>query len=140
MADYSDKELRRMRGVVKTKDSPKGTLYIPSSTEIPSSLNWRLRGTLNITALSIVHPESFRSNAQNAIAFAHRNCPRVNRSDVFACVHLRLRAFASTVCDRARTCVQSRVHAYIRAQREVHLKSIVIDSRKSVLCTPSAPV
>ena len=53
----------------------------------------------------IVHPENLRSNAQNAIAFARRNCPRVNRSDrlrAFICVRLRLRAFASTVCDRVR--------------------------------------
>ena len=35
---------------------------------------------------------SVRSNAQNAIAFARRNRPRVNRSDEFACVYLRLRA------------------------------------------------
>ena len=45
----------------------------------------------------IVHPESFRSNAQNAIAFARRNCPCVNRSDrlrAFICVRLRFRAFA----------------------------------------------
>ena len=58
----------------------------------------------------IVHPESFRSNAQNAIAFARRNRPCVNCSDrlrAFICVCLRLRAFASIVCDRvrARTCV-----------------------------------
>ena len=48
----------------------------------------------------IVHPESFRSNAQNAIAFARRNRPRVDRNDEFAaficvCVHV----FASTVRD-----------------------------------------
>ena len=52
----------------------------------------------------IVHPESFRSNAQNAIAVARRNRPRVHHNDEFACVYLRLRA---CVCDRprARTCV-----------------------------------
>ena len=71
--------------------------------------------------MHIVHPESFRSNAQNAIAFARRNRPRVNRSvrlREFICVRLHLRAFASTVCDRvrARTCVQSHVRAC-----EVHL-------------------
>ena len=47
--------------------------------------------------LYTVHPESFRSNTLNAIAFARRNRPRVNRSGEFACVYLRLRAFASTV-------------------------------------------
>ena len=64
----------------------------------------------------IVHPESFRSNAQNAIVFARRNRPRVNWQRSFACVNLR--AFASTVCDRvhARTCVQSHLRAC-----EVHL-------------------
>ena len=45
---------------------------------------------------TIVHPESFRSNAQNAIAFACRNLPRVNRSGEFASVYLRLRALT---CD-----------------------------------------
>ena len=61
----------------------------------------------------IVHPESFRSNAQNAIAFARRNRPRVNRSGEFACVYLRLRAFASIVRDlaRARKCDCVRVRA-----------------------------
>ena len=43
------------------------------------------------TELRIVHPESFRSNAQNAIAFARRNRPRVNCSGEFACVCVRLR-------------------------------------------------
>ena len=47
----------------------------------------------------IVHPESFRSNTQIAIAFERRNRPRVNHNDEFACVYLRLRAFASTVRD-----------------------------------------
>ena len=50
--------------------------------------------------LHILHPENFRSNAQNAIAFVRRNRPRVNRSGEFACVYLH--AFASTVRDRAR--------------------------------------
>ena len=48
----------------------------------------------------IVHPESGRSNAQNAIAFSRRNLPRINCSGEFACVYFRL---------RARTCVQSYV-------------------------------
>ena len=63
----------------------------------------------------IVHPESFRSNTQNAIAFARRNRPRVKRNDAFACVYLRLRSFASTVRDRlrARTCVRTRIRTYI---------------------------
>ena len=52
----------------------------------------------------IVHPESFRSNAQNAIAFAGRNRPSVDRNDEFACVYLRLRVFA---------CVRTRARTYI---------------------------
>ena len=68
----------------------------------------------------LVHPESFRSNAQNANAFARsnaqnanafarRNRRRVERNNEFACVYLRwfacvrLRSFASTVRDRPRT-------------------------------------
>ena len=71
----------------------------------------------------IVHPESFRSNAQNAIAFARRNRPRVNRSDrlrAFICVCLCLRAFASTVCDQVRAIARTYVRSYLRAC-EVHL-------------------
>ena len=66
----------------------------------------------------IVHPESFSSNAQIAIAFARRNRPRVDRNDEFACVYLRSRA---CVCVRLRVlfvidrvCVRACVHAYIR--------------------------
>ena len=70
-----------------------------------------------ICKVHIVHPESFRSNAQNANAFACRNRPHVERNDEFACVYLRLRAcvrlhsFASTVRDqpRSRMCVRMRV-------------------------------
>ena len=54
--------------------------------------------------LYIVHPESFRSNAQNAIAFACRNRPHVNRSGEFACIYLHLRAFVCTyLCAIAHT-------------------------------------
>ena len=76
-----------------------------------------------------VHPESFRSNAQNAITFARRNHPRVNRSDrlrVFICVRLRLHAFVfACVCVHLRVlfaieCV--RVRACNRTY--VHVKSI----------------
>ena len=71
--------------------------------------------------MHVVHLESFRSNAQNANAFARRNCQRVERNDEFSCVYLcsfacvRLRSFASTVRDRprARMCVRTRAHTYI---------------------------
>ena len=59
----------------------------------------------------IVHPESFRSNAQNAIAFARKNRPRVNRSDrlrAFICVRLH-----AIECVRVRAC--NRACAYVRA-------------------------
>ena len=86
--------------------------------------------TLESQKRDIVHPESFRSNVQNAIAFAHKNRPRVNHSGEFACVYLHLRtfAFASTVRDQARvrTCVQLCV-------RELHLKCI-----KKITCARSA--
>ena len=69
-------------------------------------------------AVNIVHPESFRSNMQITNLFARRNRPRVNHNDEFVCVYLRSRtfAFASTVRDRprARTCVRSRICAYIQ--------------------------
>ena len=63
----------------------------------------------------IVYPESFRSNAQNANAFARRNRPRVERNDEFACVYLR-----SFACVRLRVlftidrvCVRMRALTYI---------------------------
>ena len=64
---------------------------------------------------SIVHPENFRSNTQNANAFARRNRPHVDRNDEFVCVYLRLHSFASIVRDRpcARTCVRPRARTYI---------------------------
>ena len=67
------------------------------------------------TCLPIVHPESFRSNAQNANAFARRNRPRIKRNSAFICVRVRLRSFASTVRDRPRalTCVRTRLRTYI---------------------------
>ena len=43
-------------------------------------------GGWRVWAAYIVHPESFRSNEQNAIAFARRNRPRVKRNDAFAFV------------------------------------------------------
>ena len=65
----------------------------------------------------IVHPESFRSNAQNANAFARRNRPRVDCNDEIACVYLRLRA---CVCVRLRVLfavdrvrVRTRARTYI---------------------------
>ena len=70
-----------------------------------------------MATLHIVHPESFRSNAQNTKAFARRNRLRVERNDEFACVYLRSRAFAcvrlcsfaSTVRDRPRACMCMRM-------------------------------
>lgn len=40
MADYSEKELRRMRGVFKTPDSPRGKLYPAHIDALPDSFNW----------------------------------------------------------------------------------------------------
>ena len=62
----------------------------------------------------IVHPESFRSNAQIVIAFARRNRPRVHHNDEFACVYLHSRAFASTVHDRLK--IKLRAYAYIHTR------------------------
>ena len=62
---------------------------------------------------NIVHPESFRSNVQNAIAFARRNRPRVERNDEFACVYLRSHAFACVRLRSSASTVRDRVRAYI---------------------------
>ena len=64
----------------------------------------------------IVHPESFRSNAQNANAFARRNRPRVDRNDEFACVYLRLRACVCEYCSRSTVCAYVRAHVRMRAR------------------------
>ena len=91
-------------------------IYLPAAEAAPGDL------------IAIVHPESFRSNTQIAIAFAHRNRPRVHRNDEFACVYLRSCAFVfafvceycsrSTACAYvrayARTCMRSRVRTYVR--------------------------
>ena len=72
----------------------------------------------------IVHPESFRSNAQNAITFARRNRPCVNRSDEFACV---LFAFPfACICDgpRARVCVRTHVRACVRAYVLIYVRDV----------------
>ena len=85
--------------------------------------------------IAIVHPESFRSNAQNAIAFAPRNRPCVNRSGEFACVYLRLRAFASTVCDRAsaRTCdcVRACDRTYVNSIFKAHQIKLHVHCQQS---------
>ena len=51
-------------------------------------------------------------NAQNAIAFARRNRPRVNRSGEFACIYLRLRVLFAIERMRAiaRTLTPFKVH------------------------------
>ena len=68
-------------------------------------------------ATAIVHHESFRSNVQNAIAFARRNRPCVNRNDEFACDYLRSRAFAFTFvceyCSRSTACARTHVRTCI---------------------------
>ena len=66
----------------------------------------------------IVHPESFRSNAQIAIAFARRNRPRVNRSDEFACVCICVR-LRSTAC----TCVRIYIYGYDKKFGGLYLHS-----------------
>ena len=71
------------------------------------------------TCERIVHPESFRSNAQNAIAFARRNRPRVKRNDEFACVYLRSRAFAFVFAFVCEYC--SRSTAYVRAHARTYV-------------------
>lgn len=51
MADYSDKELRALRGVFKSADSPRGQIYVPTLKDVPSSWNWWLEGTLSMQYL-----------------------------------------------------------------------------------------
>ena len=75
--------------------SLKRELHVFRLVVLPCLMNSKIK-------LHTVHPESFRSNAQIAIAFARRNRPRVDRNDEFECVYLRSRAFASTVRDRPR--------------------------------------
>ena len=66
-----------------------------------------LHHNTSVSIIYIVHPESLRSNAQNAIAFARRNRPRINRSD-------RLRALFACVCV-CESCLWSSACAYVRA-------------------------
>lgn len=46
LADYSDKELRALRGVFKSSSSPRGQTYVPTLKDVPSSWDWWLQGTL----------------------------------------------------------------------------------------------
>ena len=94
----------------RISQSEKQALFSPwNSFVLKGSEHTGWSRSCRYTYICIVHPESFRSNAQNAIAFARRNRPRVKRNDAFACVYLRSRAFASTVRDRprARTYIHS---------------------------------
>ena len=65
----------------------------------------------------IIHPESFRSNAQNTNAFARRNRPRVERNNEFARIYLRsfacvrLRVLFAIDRVRVRACVR-RTYVY----------------------------
>ena len=46
MADYSDSEIKRMRGYRHTKDSPRGHVYISKLKveTVPMDYNWRIKG------------------------------------------------------------------------------------------------
>lgn len=44
MTDLSDVERKRMRGYRHTKNSPKGEIYISKTSDVPSSMNWWLKG------------------------------------------------------------------------------------------------
>ncbi len=46
MMDYSDKEMKIMRGYRSSKVSPKGEIYYSkiTSQDTPDYFNWRLRG------------------------------------------------------------------------------------------------
>ena len=97
-------------------------IYIQMFSNTPTLRHWWIGAGMPTTLshtihIHVVHPERFRSNAQNVNAFARRNRPRVKRNGAFICirVHLRLRSFASTVRDqpRALTCVRTRLRTYI---------------------------
>ena len=62
-------------------------------------VNGSEKTTLIAQKKDIIHPESFSSNAQIAIAFARRNCAHVHHNNDFRSVYLCLRSFASTVQD-----------------------------------------
>ena len=74
--------------------------------------------------LYIAHPESFRCNAQIAIAFARRNRPRIHRNDEFACIYLRSRAFAfAFVCEYILFAIDRvRVRTYVRDRGDVYTR------------------
>lgn len=58
MTDYSDAEIKRMRGYRHTPDAPRGELFVSNTKleDIPDYYNWRIRGTYVCTyiALSLV--------------------------------------------------------------------------------------
>ena len=50
MTDYSDSEIKRMRGYRHTADSPRGELFVSEikHDDIPTYYNWRLRGNYGV--------------------------------------------------------------------------------------------
>ncbi|XP_064398726.1 digestive cysteine proteinase 1-like [Halichondria panicea] len=46
LTDLADGEISRMRGYRHTPNSPRGTLYKPSISDVPQNYNWRLRGAV----------------------------------------------------------------------------------------------
>ena len=76
----------------------------------------------------IVHPESFRSNAQNAAETAHASIAVVSLR-AFICVRLRVLFAIECVFACVRACNRSYVRAIVRTcmrscVRDLHLKHI----------------
>ncbi len=46
LADLSDKEIQRMRGYRKTKNSPRGEKFVAKSKleDMPTNFDWKMRG------------------------------------------------------------------------------------------------
>ena len=79
---------------------------------------WELQIQSFLISYCIVHPESFRSNTQNAKRVCTQKLPtcRTQTMSLRAFMCIRLRSFASTVCDRPRAhtvCACVRVHVRI---------------------------
>lgn len=50
LSDFSDDEMKSMRGYRHTKDAPRGEVYISRTapSDVPTSMNWWLKGITSV--------------------------------------------------------------------------------------------
>ena len=72
MADYSKDELRTLRGVTKTNQSPRHDILEPTTKDVPVSWNWRLYGKYFTASASVLSFDIVEANG-TSIKYHFRN-------------------------------------------------------------------